>query len=61
MDDLSAPTGREPELAAMPRADGQPPVAVVFGGTGYIGGRLVPRLIAAGYRVRVVARDLSRI
>src|SRR6188472_3400978 len=61
MDDLSAPTGREPELAAMPRADGTAPVAVVFGGTGYIGGRLVPRLIAAGYRVRVVARDPSRI
>src|SRR6478735_3801131 len=61
MDDLSAPTGREPELAAVPRADGTPPVAVVFGGTGYIGGRLVPRLIAAGYRVRVVARDVSRV
>src|SRR6476620_10067439 len=61
MDDLSAPTGREPELAAMPRADGSDPMAVVFGGTGYIGGRLVPRLIAAGYRVRVFARDLSRI
>lgn len=61
MDDLSAPTGREPELAAVPRPDGTPPVAVVFGGTGYIGGRLVPRLIAAGYRVRVVARDVSRV
>src|SRR6187402_1396453 len=61
MDDLSAPTGREPQLAAVPRADGTAPVAVVFGGTGYIGGRLVPRLIAAGYRVRVVARDVSRV
>ena len=61
MDDLSAPTGREPELVAIPRPDGTPPLAVVFGGTGYIGGRLVPRLIAAGYRVRVLARDLSRV
>src|SRR3954453_1197765 len=61
MDDLSAPTGREPELAAVPRDDGSAPLAVVFGGTGYIGGRLVPRLIAAGYRVRVLARDLSRV
>jgi uncharacterized protein YbjT (DUF2867 family) len=61
MDDLSAPTGREPELVAIPRPDGSAPLAVVFGGTGYIGGRLVPRLIAAGYRVRVLARDLSRV
>src|SRR6478736_5365469 len=61
MDDLSAPTGLEPELVARPRDDGTAPMAVVFGGTGYIGGRLVPRLIAAGYRVRVLARDLSRI
>ncbi len=61
MDDLSAPTGREPEFSAAARADGTAPLAVVFGGTGYIGGRLVPRLIAAGYRVRVLARDLSRI
>jgi uncharacterized protein YbjT (DUF2867 family) len=61
MDDLSAPTGDERGLAAVPRADGTPPVAVVFGGTGYIGGRLVPRLIEAGYRVRVLARDVARV
>jgi uncharacterized protein YbjT (DUF2867 family) len=45
----------------VPRADGSPPVAIVFGGTGYIGGRLVPRLIEAGYRVRVLARDAARV
>src|SRR6478609_3920131 len=61
MDDLSAPTGHERGLAAVPRADGSPPVAIVFGGTGYIGGRLVPRLIEAGYRVRVLARDAARV
>lgn len=61
MDDLSAPTGHERGLAAVPRADGSPPVAIVFGGTGYIGGRLVPRLIEAGYRVRVLARDVARV
>ena len=61
MDDLSAPTGREPELVAVPREDGSAPLALVFGATGYIGGRLVPRLLAAGYRVRVLARDLSRV
>ena len=30
--------------------------ALVTGATGYIGGRLVPELLAAGHRVRVVAR-----
>ncbi|GAA1937626.1 SDR family oxidoreductase [Microbacterium aoyamense] len=61
MDDLTAPTGREPELAAQLRDDGAGPRALVFGATGYIGGRLVPRLLAAGYRVRVVARDAARL
>lgn len=61
MEDLSAPTGREPELVAVPTADGRVPLAVVFGATGYIGGRLVPRLIAAGYGVRVLARDPARV
>ncbi|MBI3429749.1 MAG: NAD(P)H-binding protein, partial [Actinobacteria bacterium] len=30
---------------------------LVTGATGYIGGRLVPELLAAGYRVRVMARQ----
>jgi uncharacterized protein YbjT (DUF2867 family) len=34
---------------------------LVTGATGYIGGRLVPRLLAAGYRVRVLARDPKRL
>ena len=29
---------------------------VVTGATGYVGGRLIPRLLAAGYSVRCVAR-----
>ncbi len=32
------------------------PLVLVTGATGYIGGRLVPELLAAGYRVRVVTR-----
>jgi len=32
------------------------PLALVSGASGYIGGRLVPQLLAAGFRVRVVAR-----
>ena len=34
---------------------------LVSGATGYVGGRLVPRLLAAGYRVRCLARDPSRL
>jgi uncharacterized protein YbjT (DUF2867 family) len=34
---------------------------LVTGATGYIGGRLVPHLLAAGYRVRVLARDPQRL
>ncbi len=59
--ELSAPTGREPALRAAPRPDGTAPRALVLGATGYIGGRLVPRLIAAGYRVRVLVRDPARL
>src|SRR5688572_21454055 len=57
----AAPTGREPALVAVPRPDGGAPRALVLGATGYIGGRLVPRLLAAGYRVRVLARDAARV
>jgi uncharacterized protein YbjT (DUF2867 family) len=34
---------------------------LVTGATGYIGGRLVPSLLEAGYRVRVLVRDISRL
>jgi uncharacterized protein YbjT (DUF2867 family) len=34
---------------------------VVFGATGYIGGRLVPQLLAAGHDVRAVARDPRKL
>ncbi|KAA9107646.1 SDR family oxidoreductase [Microbacterium rhizomatis] len=61
MTDLTAPTGREEQLRAVPRVDGTAPRALVFGSTGYIGGRLVPRLLAGGYRVRVLARDPARV
>jgi uncharacterized protein YbjT (DUF2867 family) len=60
MTELTQPTGREDELRAIPRDDGSAPVALVLGATGYIGGRLTPRLLNAGYRVRVLARDAAR-
>ena len=37
------------------------PLVLVTGATGYIGGRLVPRLLAAGYAVRCLVRDATRI
>ncbi|MDQ6829765.1 MAG: SDR family oxidoreductase [Gemmatimonadota bacterium] len=36
-------------------------LVLVTGATGYVGGRLVPRLLAAGYRVRCVVRDPARM
>jgi uncharacterized protein YbjT (DUF2867 family) len=36
-------------------------LCLVTGATGYLGGRLVPELLAAGHRVRVMVRDPERI
>jgi len=36
-------------------------LVLVTGATGYIGGRLVSRLLKAGYRVRVLTRDPARL
>lgn len=36
-------------------------LVLVTGATGYVGGRLVPRLLDAGYRVRVLVRDPARL
>jgi uncharacterized protein YbjT (DUF2867 family) len=38
-----------------------PPRILVTGVTGYIGGRLAPRLLEAGYRVRVLVRETARL
>lgn len=39
----------------------QTQAVLVTGATGYIGGRLVPRLLEKGYRVRCLARDAARL
>lgn len=38
-----------------------PKLILVTGATGYVGGRLVPRLLDAGYCVRVLVRDPARL
>ncbi len=40
---------------------GTPKTCLVTGATGYIGGRLVPELLAAGHRVRVMTRSPERL
>ncbi|MCK5310461.1 MAG: NAD(P)H-binding protein, partial [Desulfobacteraceae bacterium] len=37
------------------------PLILITGATGYIGGRLVLRLLEAGYRVRAMARSMKKI
>ena len=42
-------------------ATAEPKLCLVTGATGYIGGRLVPELLAAGHRVRVMTRTPERL
>ncbi len=59
--ELSTPLGSEEDLRAVPDASGETPRVLVLGATGYLGGRLVPRLLAGGYRVRVLSRSAARV
>ncbi len=34
---------------------------LVTGSTGYVGGRLVPKLLDSGYRVRALGRSISKL
>jgi uncharacterized protein YbjT (DUF2867 family) len=51
-------TSEDPPPAPRPT---RPLRVLVTGATGYIGGRLVPRLLAKGHHVRCVARNPSRL
>jgi uncharacterized protein YbjT (DUF2867 family) len=39
----------------------KPDPILVTGATGYVGGRLIPALLAAGYRVRAMGRNLGKM
>ena len=66
-DDLAARARRRHARRARPRAragrapGADAPLVAVTGVTGYVGGRLVPELLAAGYRVRAIARHPERL
>ncbi|HEX5532549.1 MAG TPA: tryptophan-rich sensory protein [Actinomycetales bacterium] len=53
--------GRETVAMGGGGADRTARLALVTGATGYIGGRLVPELLNAGYRVRVMVRDPRKV
>ena len=50
-----------PEAAPAVPSDTTPLTCLVTGATGYVGGRLVPELLAAGHRVRVMSRSPERL
>lgn len=49
----------EPPIERLPEAERRS--VLVTGATGYVGGRLIPRLALAGHRVRALARDPGRL
>lgn len=56
-----SPTPRQPSAATQPSAASPSRNILVTGATGYIGGRLVPRLVAAGHRVTVYVRSPQKL
>ena len=62
---MAGALGRGMASPASPKAAGSSPGAgplvAVTGATGYIGGRLVPRLLEAGYRVRCLVRNPRKV
>lgn len=50
-----------PAAGLPPSVDPGKPLILVTGATGYIGGRLVPKLLAAGHRLRCLSRNPDRL
>ncbi len=46
---------------ALPASGERPRSTLILGATGYVGGRLVPQLLAAGHRVRCLARTPAKL
>lgn len=59
--DLTFPRGTEAALRSAHAQGESAPRVLVLGATGYVGGRIVPRLLAGGYRVRVLTRSRARV
>ncbi|WP_329456649.1 SDR family oxidoreductase [Streptomyces sp. NBC_01497] len=60
-DDEGTGTGTHEDAASGAPVDGRGALCLVTGATGYIGGRLVPELLSAGYRVRCLARTPQKL
>ena len=52
--------GSQPRINVSGERDKPDPI-LVTGATGYVGGRLIPVLLAAGYRVRAMGRSLEKM
>ena len=50
-----------PDVQLLPAKAADPRPVLVSGATGYVGGRLVPRLLAAGHAVRCLVRDARKL
>ena len=57
---MSPPFSGAPEPSQLRNQGDQRPI-LVTGATGYIGSRLIPRLLQAGYRVRALARNPAKL
>jgi predicted dehydrogenase/nucleoside-diphosphate-sugar epimerase len=58
---LAGPPARAAAVARAPSDDGEASDVLVIGGTGFIGSRVVAKLVAKGVRVRVLARGVKNL
>jgi uncharacterized protein YbjT (DUF2867 family) len=58
---ISAQAQTSPDQMSGEKQTSPTPLIVVTGASGYVGGRLVPALLHAGYRVRCIAREPRKL